>query len=111
MKVKRTEQIWIKPNKDISRMSHISKNLYNESNYAIRQEFINNHKYISYSDLYPQKRSSENAIRLPAQTVQQILRNLEKNWLSFFRAIKDWKKHHEKYKGMPRLPRYKKKSF
>ena len=40
MKAKRAEQIWIKPNKDIGNLSHISKNLYNESNYAIRQEFI-----------------------------------------------------------------------
>jgi len=109
MKVKRTEQIWIKPDKQIGNLCHISKNLYNESNYIIRQEFINNHKYISYSSLYPEKRSSENAVQLPAQTVQQILRNLEKNWLSFFRSIKEWKKHPEKYKNMPRLPKYKKK--
>ena len=98
MNVKRTEQIWIKPNKDISRMSHISKNMYNEANYVIRQEFINNHKFISYKELYPEKRSSENAFRLPAQTVQQVLRSLEKNWLSFFRSIKEWKKEPEKYK-------------
>ena len=109
MKVKRTEQIWIKPDKQIGNLSHISKNLYNESNYTIRQEFINNHKYIPYKFLYPDKRSSENAVQLPAQTVQQILRNLDKNWLSFFRSIKDWKKHPEKYKSMPGLPRYKKK--
>jgi len=91
-------------------MSHISKNLYNESNYAIRQEFINNGKYIAYNKLYPQKRSSENAQQLPAQTVQQVLRNLEKNWLSFFRAIKEWKKDKSKFKTQPRLPGYKKKS-
>ena len=109
MKVKRTEQIWIKPNKYIGNLSHISKNLYNESNYAIRQEFINNHKYISYNSLYPEKRSSENAVQLNAQTVQQVLRNLDKNWLSFFRSIKDWKKHPEKYKGRPKIPKYKKK--
>ncbi len=109
MKVKRTEQIWIKPNKQLGDLCHISKNLYNESNYDIRQEFINNGKYISYNSLYPEKRSSENAIQLPAQTVQQILRNLEKNWLSFFRSIKEWKKRPEKYKSMPRLPGYKKK--
>jgi len=109
MKVKRTEQIWIKPDKQIENLCYISKNLYNESNYAIRQEFINNHKFIPYKELYPEKRASENAVQLPAQTVQQILRNLEKNWLSFFRSIKEWKKHPEKYKAMPRLPGYKKK--
>ena len=34
------------------------------------------------------------------------LRRLDKNWKSYFRAIKDWKKHPEKYLGMPRLPNY-----
>ena len=109
MKVKRTEQIWIKPNKQVSNLCHISKNLYNEANYAIRQEFIHNGKYIFYNDLYPEKRASENAIWLPAQTVQQILRNLDKNWKSFFRSIKKWKKHPGKYKAKPGLPKYKKK--
>jgi len=109
MKVRRTEQIWLEPNDTVGNLSHISKNLYNESNYAIRQEFINNGKYISYYDLMPEKKLSENAKQLPAQTVQQILRNLDKNWKSFFRSIKDWKKHPGKYRGMPRLPKYKKK--
>jgi len=52
MKVKRTEQIWIKQNDSVSNLSHISKNLYNEANYSIRQEFIKNGKYISYKELF-----------------------------------------------------------
>jgi len=47
---------------------------------------------------------------LPAQTSQQVLRLLDKNWISFFKSIKQWKKHPEKYKVMPRLPRYKHKT-
>lgn len=109
MKVKRTEQIWIKTNKDIGNLSHISKNLYNESNYIIRQEFINNGRYINYNEIDPIMQKSKNAIQLPGSTRQQILRNLEKNWIAFFRSIRDWKKHPEKYKGMPGLPKYKKK--
>ena len=109
MKVKRTEQIWIKQNNDVGNLSHISKNLYNESNYAIRQEFINNGKYISYNSLYQEKKHSENAIQLPAQTVQQILRNLDKNWKSFFKAIKVWRRDKTKFKAMPKLPGYKNK--
>lgn len=34
------------------------------------------------------------------------LRLLDKNWKSFFTAIKDWKIHPEKYLGMPKLPNY-----
>lgn len=40
---------------------------------------------------------------------QQCLRLLEKNWKSFFVAIKDWTKHKNKYTGRPKLPKYKKK--
>ena len=44
-----------------------------------------------------------------AQSAQQVLRLLDKDWLSFFKAIKDWSKHKEKYLGRPKLPKYKKK--
>lgn len=46
MNIIRTEQIWIKENDTISKFCHISKNLYNETNYAIRQEFFNSGKWI-----------------------------------------------------------------
>lgn len=44
-----------------------------------------------------------------AQSVQQTLRILDKNWKSFFASIKDWTKHKEKYLGRPKLPKYLKK--
>lgn len=109
MKVRRTEQIWLKPNDNIGNLCHISKNLYNEANYMIRQEFINNGKYISYYSLYSEKKRSENAVLLSAQTVQQILRNLDENWKNFFKAIKVWRRDKAKFKAMPKLPGYKKK--
>ncbi len=44
--VPRTEQIWIRPNEIVSGYCHISKNLYNEANYIVRQEFIKNGNYV-----------------------------------------------------------------
>jgi len=41
-----------------------------------------------------------------AQSSQQILRLLDKNWKSFFKAIKDWSKHKDKYTGRPKIPNY-----
>jgi len=41
-----------------------------------------------------------------AQSAQQVLKLLDKNWKSFFKAIKDWSKHKEKYTGRPKLPSY-----
>lgn len=40
---------------------------------------------------------------------QGTLRILDKNWKSFFKSIKDWKKNPSKYLGRPKLPKYKPK--
>ena len=47
---------------------------------------------------------------LPTQTAQQILRTLFKDWKSFFISIKDYNKNKSKYKGRPKLPKYKAKN-
>ena len=44
-----------------------------------------------------------------AQSAQQCLRLLEKNWKSFFKSIKDWTNHKNKYLGRPKPPKYLKK--
>ena len=106
MKVIRTEQIWLKPDKTISHLCYLSKNLYNEANYAIRQEFFKTGKWIRDLSLL---KESENYKTLPAQTAQQILRIVDKNWKSFFEAIKEWKIHPEKFYSRPQIPHYKKK--
>ncbi|EQD40660.1 transposase, partial [mine drainage metagenome] len=51
MKVRRTEQIFLRENETISHMCHLSKNLYNQANYILRQQFINKEKLTTYGDL------------------------------------------------------------
>ncbi|OXB94913.1 RNA-guided endonuclease InsQ/TnpB family protein [Parageobacillus galactosidasius] len=87
-----------------------SKNLYNYANYIVRQEFINNNEWIRYNSLDKMLKHEEVYKELPSQTSQQILRLLDRNWKSFFQAIKDWSKNKEKYLGKPKLPKYKKKN-
>lgn len=110
MKVNRTEQIVIKRNhpkfKIIDEMCLHSKNLYNEANYKIRQEFINNNNYINYYSMNFDFKTHENYKKCMSQPANCTLRLLDKNWRSFFKAIKDWKKNPEKYCGMPKLPKY-----
>jgi putative transposase len=84
--------------------------MYNEANYIIRQSLKDQGKWIRYNELYHQLKPSTNYRQLPAQTSQQILRLLDKAWNSFFRAIKEWKRHPEKFKKKPRPPKYKKKN-
>jgi IS605 OrfB family transposase len=103
----RTERIHIKPNGNLSKLCHHSKNLYNEANYIIRQALLRTGKWTRYNELAETLKNSENYKALPAQTAQQTLRVLDRNWKSFFRATKDWKKHSEKYLNRPKMPRYK----
>ncbi|RJS71441.1 transposase [Methanophagales archaeon] len=110
MKVLRTEQIWIKGNENIKELCHLSKNIYNEANYVIRQEFFKTKRWIRYNELYKLLKRSENYRKLPAQTAQQILKIVDRNWKSFFNAMNAWKEHPEKFNEMPRPPKYKKKN-
>ncbi len=105
----RAEQIWLPPDKNLHRLCHIAKNLYNEANYIIRQEFFKTGKWTRYNEFGKLLKESDNYKILPAQTAQQILRVVDRNWKSFFRSIKEWKKFPDKFKGRPKLPRYKKK--
>lgn len=93
----------------IDQQCFYSKNLYNEANYIIRQEFIGNGNYINYFDMNKEFKTHENYKLTFSQPANCTLRVLDKNWKSYFRAIKDWKKNSSKYLGMPKLPKYLKK--
>ena len=88
----------------------MAKNLYNLANYHIRQKFINDGHWPRYKDLYALLKTTSAYQSLPAQTAQQVLRLIDQNWKSFFKAIKDWQAYPGKYLGRPRLPRYKPKN-
>lgn len=87
-----------------------SKNLYNEANYKIRQKFIKDNHYISYTEMNREFKTHENYKKCMSQPANCTLRILDKNWKSYFRAIKDWSKNQEKYLAMPKLPKYLKKN-
>ena len=93
----------------------LARNVYNHGNYLIRQEFFNSGIYLGYTKI---ERLLHDDLEYPdywklglANSSQQILKTLDKNWKSFFKAVKDWKKHPEKYLGMPKPPRYLKKNI
>jgi putative transposase len=94
--------------------THKSKNLYNHANYLVRNEFVKNDKWLRYGELDKLRKADlefDDYKQMPtAQAAQQTLRLLEKDWKSFFTAIKDWSKHKDKYLGRPKLPKYKAKN-
>ena len=108
----------------IDEASFASKNLYNATNYIIRQEFIFNNHYIPYLEIEKQMKHigrcspelakdhelpSDEYKALPAKVAQQVLRVLDKNWQSFFAAIREWADNPDKFNGKPKLPKYKDK--
>jgi len=94
----------------IDKATFASKNLYNKANYIIRQEFINNGRWIRYNQLAKELKTSDEFKALPAKVSQQVLKQLDKSWKSFFAAIKAWKATPEKFFSRPKLPHYKHKT-
>lgn len=109
MEFLRTEQIWLVPDDIISGLCHLSKNLWNEANYIVRQEFFRTGKWTRYNTLAGMLKVSENFRELPAATAQQVLRVLDRSWNSFFKACKEWSKNPGKFLGRPKMPGYKQK--
>jgi putative transposase len=95
-----------KNSKELDDITFKCKNLYNRANYIIRQEFINNGKYISKYDMFNDLKDDPDYKAMPARVSRGVLRTLDANWISFFETIKDWKKNKSKYKGKPNLPKY-----
>jgi len=88
-----------------------AKNLYNQGLYRIRQEFFKTEKYLNYNALQKQmqKEKVESYTGLNAKNSQLILQQLDKNFKSFFQALKVYKKSPNKFLGRPRIPQYKDK--
>ena len=110
--------------KELDAISFLSKNLYNKTNYIIRQEFILTSKekesgkrdkanWIRYNEIQKKLQNEKDFDykQLPAKVSQHVLKLLDKNWTSFFASIRDWKKNPSKYTGQPSLPKYKDKKY
>lgn len=93
--------------------THQAKNLYNHANYLVRKEFLATGKWLrnyQLDKLLRQDLDYPDYMNMPgAQSAQQTLRLLDRNWKSFFKSIKDWSKNKDKYSGKPKLPKYKPK--
>ena len=113
----RVEKHQIKPSnkyyKLLDELCFKSKNLYNTRLYIERQAFLEKDqrlkgiKFIPEFTLINYLKESESFKALPCSISQQILKKVTQNFQSFFKAIKDYNKHPEKYLGRPKLPKYK----
>lgn len=94
---------------------HSSNDLYNQALYLFRQRLKADGIWTWYNDM---DKLMKNVCNLdgkcnyklvPAVVAQQTLRILDKNIKAYCKSIKDWKKHPEKYRAMPQMPRYHKR--
>lgn len=103
-----------KYDEEIYGLCKISKNLYNQGLYLFKQELKVNNKWLFYNDLNKKLQTTTNLEGkinyrlLKAQVSQQCLKLLEKDIKSYIKSVKDFKVNVDKYKGKPRMPRYKK---
>ena len=93
----------------IKEICHKSKNLYNYANYILRKSFFETNKLPNEYDLVKilTNENQDDYRALPAQTAQQTIKLLFKNWKSFFKLCKAYKKDRSKFKGRPRIPKFK----
>ena len=93
----------------IKEICHKSKNLYNYANYILRKSFFETRKLPEEYELTKLLANSDqdDYRALPAQTAQQTIKLLFKNWKSFFQLCKAYKKDKSKFKGRPRIPKFK----
>lgn len=74
--------------RNLKYLSHIAKNLTNEAIYNIRQYYFRNKKYLSYNENYKILKNSENYKKLNSNMAQQILKEVDGSFKSFFGLLK-----------------------
>ena len=101
-------------NDELLRLCRISKDLYNQALHIIKTNLKEENRFTFYDELDTVLKVTYNLEgeinyrKLKAQVSQQCLKILDKSVKSYVKSIKDYSKHKEKYKGVPRLPKYKK---
>jgi putative transposase len=96
--------------KNIEELCVKAKNLYNQSLYYLRQSTFGKIEHFTeyeLSGLFAEF-NEENYRQLPSATGQQIIKNLFKDYKSWYKARKEWLKNPSKFNGRPKLPKYKK---
>ena len=81
-----------------------SKDMYNIGLYSVRQYFFENKKYLSYESNYHLLKDNEIYKLLGAKTSQNVLKQVDENFKSFFELLK--LKTSGKYDKKVNIPKY-----
>ena len=90
--------------RNLKYLCHIAKNLKNQAIYNVRQHYFKNKKYLSYNENYKILKNSENYKKLNSNMAQQILKEVDESFKSFFALLKLAK--NSQYNSKIKLPNY-----
>ena len=91
--------------RNIKRLSHIAKNLANEAIYNVRQYYFSEGKYLNYPKNYVLLKDSPNYKALNSNMAQQIMKEVDGMFQSFFALLELAKKGKYSFKAA-KLPKY-----
>lgn len=91
--------------KSIKHLCHIAKNLTNQAIYNVRQYYFTEGEYLNYEKNYTLLKSSENYRMLNSNMAQQILKEVDGSFKSFFGLLRLAKKGKYAFKDC-KLPNY-----
>ena len=86
-------------------LSRYAKNLFNEALYSCRQYYFNEGTYLRYEENYHLLKSSDNYRMLNSNMAEQILKEVDGSFKSFFMLLAKAKKGSYSYKDI-KLPHY-----
>ena len=94
---------------NIKELCHRCKNLYNYCNYILRQSLFRGEGLLGEFYLMGllTRENQDDYRALPAQTAQQVIKLLYKNWKAYFKALKAYQRDKSKFLGCPKIPKYK----
>lgn len=116
IEVHRVEKRYLPKTTSVITACKYANNVYNQLLYINRQRYFNKEELLFGGNLERQLKENNkcdpdhnNCKYLPAQTTQQIIRVLDKEWNSYLQATKSYLKDKSKFNGKPKPPKYKDK--
>jgi len=106
-------EIHIKNSKEIEAICVNAKLLYNYALFNMRQSIFGKIEYFSeyeLTGLFAEFKQFDYC-NLPAQTSQQVIKLMFKNIKSWQKAKEEYEKNPSKFKGKPKLPKFKDKTY
>lgn len=110
--MKLTKRFRIKTDERLLAICKVANNLYNQTLYYWQQRRDNDNEYLKYYALRDEMRNvpnlegTKNYYLMNAHVSEFVIKLVYDAIDSFYKQIKDWKQHPEKYRAKPEFPHY-----